>query len=215
MNLQVEYENELITNPEFSLEVDPENKYEMTETQKKFIRNYIQFKSINTAAELSGIKPDEGMTYFIAYSTQQEIRRINRALYQRQFSHKLLSLDEIGGYLSSLITNENVPLADQLNTKEKLNVVNTLMDVMKFKQESLKNPAVFIESDIIVEEELKELSVDTLRNMLKQKNIKNKNAIAYIENNSKVDFTLEEKAYLQTLPTKQILNLLESTNKGD
>ena len=56
---------ELETNPEFSLDVDPTDKYSMSEEQKTFIKNYVEFKSIPMAAELSGLDIDTAKSYFV------------------------------------------------------------------------------------------------------------------------------------------------------
>ena len=117
-----ELSKELDENPEFSLEVDPTNKYSMSEEQKRVVKNYCEFKSIPMSAELSGISLDTAKSYFVAYSSQQEIRRINRAMYQKQFSNKLLTIDEISNWLSSLITDENVPIADRVKTMDKVKI---------------------------------------------------------------------------------------------
>lgn len=198
--------NELNNNPEYSLTVDPTNKYNMSEAQKKFVEYYVQFKNVNTAADLTGIDMDIAKQYFVAYSTQQEVRRINRALYHRQFSSQLLSLDEIGGYLTSLLTDENVPLADQLKTSEKLKVAQMLMDLIEMKKESFANPESLMNKNLDIE--IKNLSVETILQLLSQKN-KPKEKIIIDDDN----FSPEEKAYLETLPPEDLLKIIDDTNK--
>lgn len=204
---------ELETNPEFSLDVDPLDKYSMPDVQKVFIKNYVEFKSIPMAAELTGLDIDTAKSYFVAYSSQQEIRRINRAMYQRQFSHKLLTIDELAGYLSSLITDENVPLADRVKTMDKVRIAQMLIDLQTYKNEGIEDPSRIIDADI--EGEIKELSVKSIKLLINQTNKKQddekKNDIIQT-----IDATLspEEEVFLKTLPTKDILNLIEETNKG-
>ena len=204
---------ELETNPEFSLDVDPTDKYSMSEEQKTFIKNYVEFKSIPMAAELSGIDIDVAKTYFVAYSSQQEIRRINRAMYQRQFSHKLLTIDELGGYLSSLITDENVPLADRVKTMDKVRIAQMLIDLQTYKNEGIDDPSKIIDADI--ESEIKNLSVKSIKLLIAQNNKKKdeKKKDEAIKNASSM-LSPEEEVFLKTLPTKDILNLIEETSKG-
>lgn len=210
--LQANYQRELDVNPEFSLEPDPEHKYHMTNVQKEFIRHYVNFKNVNTAAELCGIQPDEARQIFISWETQSEIRRINRALYHRQFMSKMLSIDELGGYLTSLLTDENVPLADQLRTTDKLRVVDMLLKLNEMKRDGFENPSAIAEKDIEVE--IKQLSIETIqRLLLTSSTIKDKNAaIAKLSENKQL--TIEEKAYLSTLPLKDLLNMI-NTKQGD
>lgn len=211
--LQAEYQHELDTRPEFSLEPDPERKYKMTTVQKDFIKYYVQFKSINTAGKLCGIQPDEARQIFVSWQTQSEIRRINRALYHRQFMSKMLSIDQLGGYLTSLLTDENVPLADQLRTPEKLRVVDMLLKLNEMKRDGFENPSELAEKDIEVE--IKQLSIETIqRLLLTSATVKDKNAaIAKLSEDKQL--TIEEKAYLATLPLKDLLEMINDKKGGE
>lgn len=205
---------ELDENPEFSLEVDPTNKYSMSEEQKRFVKNYCEFKSIPMSAELSGISLDTAKSYFVAYSSQQEIRRINRAMYQKQFSNKLLTIDEISKWLSSLITDENVPIADRVKTMDKVRIAQILIDLQLYKNDAINNPSSLLDTDI--ETEIKELSVKSIKTLLKQKNTKEDKKVEVIDAiQSKQALSPEEEIFLKTLPTKDILTLLNSSDKKE
>ena len=205
--LQQAYVSELDTNPKYSLSVDPEGKYGMSEQQKTFIGHYVNFKNVNTAAELTGIDQDTAKQYFIAYSSQQEIRRINLALYHRQFASRLISLDEIGGYLTALLTGDNVPIADQPKTvAEKLAIVRMLIDLNKMKIDSIQNPSLIMANDIDIQ--IKNLSLATVRQLLMQS--ENPQPIAEVYPSE--GLTMEESAYLSTLPAKDLLDLIETAN---
>lgn len=209
-DLQKNYSMEIETKPEYSLAVDPENKYNMGEGQKKFIEYYIQFKNVVTAAELTGVDMDIAKQYFVAWNTQQEIRRINRALYYRQFNNKLLTLDEIGGYLTSLLTDENVPIADQLKSKDKLEVAKMLIDLINLKKNSFEDPNIIMTKNLDVQ--IKNLSINTIQSLLNQNEkdkVELKNRIYENE-----DLTIEEKSYLETLPTEELLQLIEESEKN-
>lgn len=208
-----DYLKELDDNKEYSLEVDPLNKYNMGDTQKSFIKYYVEFKNVPLASKMAGIEQEVGEAYFISYSSQNEIRRINKALIQRQFLAKMMSLDEIGGYLTSLITEDNVPLADRLKTREKLDVIKMLMDLNVMKSKCIENPSTLNNSDL--DREIKELSVDTIKQLLNTSGVKEKKKEAINEikkNNSSL--TPEELSYLESLPTTTLLNLLDENNKN-
>ena len=205
--LQQAYMEDLDINPRYSLEVDPEDKYHMSKKQKEFIRHYVNFKSIATAAEVAGIDMDVAKSYFVSFQSQSEIRRINLALYQRQFANRLLNLDEIGGYLTSLITDENVPLGDQLKTIDKLKVIQMLIDLNKTKIESLRNPTTIMAQDLDIE--IKNLSIQTIQQLLKaekQPKVVGTGEFAEI-------LSPEENAYLSTLSNKELLSLIDKKNK--
>lgn len=204
--LQDDYIKDLDTNPKYALVVDPEDKYAMSDLQKNFIMHYVNYKNVNTAAELTGIDQDTAKQYFVAYPTQQEIRRLNLALYHRQFANRLLSLDEIGGYLTSLLTGNNVATADLPATiNDRLAIVRLLIDLNKMKIDSMQNPSLIMASDIDVQ--IKNLSLATVRQLLAQ------DAKPVEEVELQDNLSMEESAYLSTLPTSELLNLIDATNK--
>ena len=198
-----ELTHELNENPEFSLDVDPTNKYSMSDAQKTFVKNYCEFKSIPIAADLTGIDLAVAKSYFMSYASQQEIRRINRAMYQKQFSSKLLSIDEISSYLSSLITDENVPIGDRVKTMDKVKIAGMLIDLQIYKHDAINNPQNII--DVNIEDEIKNLSVSSIKNLLAQKNNESK------DKTSLDGLFPEEEAYLKTLSAKELLQIINNT----
>lgn len=205
--LQKEYIEDLEKNPKYSLEVDPENKYGMSDEQKEFIKQYVQFKDINIVADLIQIDVDTAKQYFIAFSSQQEIRRINLAMYHRQFAVRLLSLDEIGGYLTSLLTGLNLPISEQLKTSEKLKVVDQLIKLNELKQNAMLDPNVLMTQDISTQ--IKKLSIATISKLIKQSNLSEKQDIIR-EYDKDEKLSPEEEAYLSTLSTSDLLQLIDS-----
>lgn len=210
--LETSYLHELDVNPKYSLEVDPENKYGLTEEEKQFIRLYVDYKSIGTVAEFMNIKTETARAYYLSYKCQQEIRRINLALYQRQFAARLLNLDEIGGYLTSILTDSFVPEADRLKPKEKLEVAKMIIDINKLKIDSMHQPEILMVKEL--DSEIKNLSISTIKRLIYEDNSMHdkNNVIAEIDND--IALLPEETALLSTLPTNELLDLIESTNKG-
>ena len=196
----------------FSLEVDPENKYHMLEDQKKFIKNYVQFKNIPLASELSGIDKETGTAYFMAYSTQQEIRRINLAMYHRQFNNKLMTIDEVGGWLTSVMVDENVPIVERLKTKDKLEVAKMIIDLNKLKANALEKPQIL--DAVVIEDQLKDLSVESIQNLINvsanSEKVEKERQEVINEIQAENDrLTPEELAYMKTLPLDALLEMLE------
>lgn len=209
--LQQQYVDELDNDPKYSLKADPEHIYNMCEEQKRFIEYYISFKSISTAADFAGIPIETAKSYFIDMNSQSEIRRINSALYHRQFTTKMMDLDEIGGYLTSLIKDEYVPYNDRLTSAEKIAVTKQITEIIKLKQSAFNNPVNVMSIDI--DTEIRNLSLSTIKSLLAQKKL---NVIENTNFSEKqvVDDTLtpEETELLSTLPAKQLLEMIEATN---
>lgn len=210
-----DYINEINTNTKYSLDVDPLNIYNMLEEQKNFIKFYIEYKDVKLASVLANIDENKAIDYLSAYSSQQEIRRIYKALMHRRFASKIISLDKIGAYLSTFLTDEFIPEGEKLNSKDKLKCVNLLLDYYKLKSEFITNPKeILTEKDL--EEDIKSLSIDTIKSLLNTKN-ENDNKNSIVDKISKDNkLSIEEEAYLKTLSFKELSDLLESIKKeGD
>ena len=210
-----DYINEINTNTKYSLDIDPLNIYNMLEEQKNFIKFYIEYKDVKLASVLANIDENKAIEYLSAYSSQQEIRRIYKALMHRRFASKIISLDKIGAYLSTFLTDEFIPEGEKLNSKDKLKCVNLLLDYYKLKSEFITNPKeILTEKDL--EEDIKSLSIDTIKSLLNTKN-ENDNKNSIVDKISKDNkLSIEEEAYLKTLSFKELSDLLESIKKeGD
>lgn len=207
-----QYLNYLKESPQYSLLVDPEGKYGFNEEEKNFIAIYCEFKNTELAALLSNIKLEKALALFGSYGAQQEIRRINNAMYQQQFSKKMLTLEQIGGYLSSLIMDD-VPTGDRVGSKDKIQITNTLLKIHEMLNNAVNNPKELIEIDI--EEELSNLSLDSLKRLLdssnKEESKKDKEEI--INDFKKYNnLTDEDISYLKSLSVGELLSLLNEIN---
>lgn len=213
VELENEYINEIENNPEYALIVDPDNQYNFDDITKSFIYRYIDSKSVPYTSQLCGIEVDEGMRIYSSFAVQQEIRRLSTIMYHRQFAHKIMSMQEIAGYLSSLITDENVALADRLQTKDKLQVIRMLIDLNTVRSASMVDPKIASEKDTT--ETIKNLSVGAIKALLEQSTNDNNSKTEIISqiNNSKLKdgqlaLSPEEAAYLETLSSDELLSIL-------
>ncbi len=154
----------LETDIKYSLDPDPDGKLKLSTEQKNFLRAYIEFKSIPLASQLTEIDEKTGQKYFLDPKCRAEIRRINLALYYRKFSRRLLSIDEIGGYLTSMLVDEDVPEDDKLGSKDKLQVAKLIIELNKLKTESFNNPKIIESVDF--EEHVQDLDVDQLKQLI-------------------------------------------------
>jgi len=216
--LAKQYLAELDSDPKYSLEVDPNDNYKMTDEEKDFIKYYIEYKNIPLASKLAGIKEDMGVYIFKKYNTRQEIRRINAALFHRRKASKILNVEEIGSYLSSIITGENVTEAEQNSTmvKDKLKAVQMLLGIHELKGKIEARPEVI---DVIdIQEEIKNLDANSIKKLIdrvdnKEKAMKTKeNYINKINKDNKL--MPEEKENMITESDKE-LKKQWNANKGE
>lgn len=216
VNNKDKFLKEIENNPEYSLEPDPTGAYNMSLEQKAFIKNYIEFKNIPLACKLSNIENDLGITYYNRIDTQQEMERINLARAKRQFNQKLLNFDEIGGYLTSLLLDQNIPTADKLTTRDKMQVVRLIIDLNKTKEDyRLKQLEMNTSSsgeNISLDLQLKNLSMKSLQSLIKNSNEKDEVDVIDAE----ASLTKDEKDELSKLSNDELIrkiNDLEDLKK--
>lgn len=153
--------------PKYSLKVDPGNILGLSPEEKKFIECYIEFRSIPYASQLAGISEEEGRKIYFDPICKQERQRINRIMYYRSFSRGLLTVDEVGGYLTSLLMDEDIGGGNCLTTKDKLQVTKQIIDINKLKADAYNNPRI-IEDVKFTESEMQDLSPEDLKNLIEQ-----------------------------------------------
>ena len=208
----------LETDPRFSLEVDPTNQYNFTDIERDFIEQMVQYKNLKFVGNIMlDISFEEALKIYKKYNVQNEIKRINLALYARRFATKMADLDMLGGYLTTALTDENVPVADRLSGKDKLMAVRLLIDINQLKQDMIEKPEII---DVIdVEEDLKKLSVKNIQNLIENsvnddKVVKKKeDLINEIDKDNLL--SPEELTYLRNQSIEELEKLLKEVNKGE
>lgn len=221
-DIGMNYLKSLEDDPKYQIEVDPDNFYEMSSQHKLFVKLFVQYRNLAIVAELMEIDPVLAKDYFTRYATQQEIRRINTAIYHRQVATNIIAFEDIGSYLSSWLIGADIAEVDRLKKGEKIQVVKLLMDWHKNMREIIQKPEIITVQTI--EDEIKELSVANIKQLLATKSILKLNEekkqskpvpntdnkdelIAHINEDNLL--SKEELDYLETLSAKDLLALLK------
>lgn len=212
--LRNDYRDMLETEPKYSLNIDPEKKYKFTEEEATFIKQYIDYRNLEAVASLMDIDMDRARCLYMNGRIQSEIRRLNLALYHYQFNQKMMDLDELGGFLTSQLIGDGVPRCDQLSPKEKLKCAEILKDLNIEIRKGIQNPGDIIVKDF--ETELKDLSVETISQLINQsEKMKDKDsAISEIEEQNNQPLSYEEKAFLKTLSSSELLDILNQKSSS-
>ena len=218
-DIEENFKDELETNPKFSLEVDPTNLYNLSDLEKRFIKGMVEYKSLKfVSGMLLNLDFEEGAEINSRYAVQEEIKRINLAMYARRFCSKMADLDSLGGYLTTALTDENVPVADRLTGKEKLAAVRLLVELNQIKAGAYQNPEVIDVSAI--ENDIKNLKVDDIKLLIENSSEDDEITERKNELIARIDkdglLTPEETTYMKTLSIAELENILkEIENKGD
>ena len=75
----------------------------------------------------------------------------------------MATLDEIGGYLTSLLEGQTV-MAEQLSVQDKLKVTDMLMKVHQMEQDAINNPQTILTRDLNID--LSKLSTKTIKALI-------------------------------------------------
>ena len=163
--LEEGFREQLATNPKYSLEIDPGNRYGFSKKESDFIKHMIQYKNVQfVSTVLMDIPVEEGIEIYNKYDVQSEIKRINLALYARRFATKMADLDQIGGYLTSGLKDDNVPVADRWSPKEKLTAAKLLMQLNGMRRKGLESPMII--EGVEIQKDLEKLSPNDLKQLI-------------------------------------------------
>lgn len=153
----------LDTDPKYALTPDPTGSLNLSEDQKKFIELYINFRNFGVVASMMKIKVDDAVDIYMSFNVKNEIERINNAIHQHQYAHRMLELDEMGGYLSALVEDKYVPEVDRLKPMDKVKVIDMLLKLQGAKALLSKDAAVDITD---MDDNIKELSVASIQHLI-------------------------------------------------
>ena len=208
--LQQDIEDSLLYDPKYAVYPDPDGTLGLSEQEKSFIVAYTETKSVSMSAELCSMPFDLARKYFCSNRIQREIRRINRAMYYHHFMKRFLTIDELGGYLTSVLTDDNVAETDRLTSLEKLDVVRLIIQLNEYKAMALHNPSQAMEADF----DISDLSIETIQQLLStSKDSSEKEAL--INSLPKYRLSTEEIEYLKSLPLETLKNIIQSIQKDD
>lgn len=205
------YASDLDTNPKYSLDVDPLNKYNLSETQKEFISLYSEYKNLAIVARLLNIDDSTAITYFNSYATREELKRLNRARYQRIFLTKMLKMEEIGAYLTSLITEDGLVGEDKnIKISDKIKASQMLIDINKYKDEVLKVPDEILGRDMNeIESRIKSLPLTDIKSLLEEEKEKEEKREIIKEIKNKCKLNDEDVKLLETLSLSDLKKMNE------
>lgn len=183
-----QYLQKLDDDPQYSLQVDPLGVYGMNDEEKMFINLYLTFENVIMVCQMLDIPEEAGKKYYLRTDIQAEIERLKIARYHHQFSSKILDIDEMGSYLTSLIMDQYVSKNDRLNPKNKLKAVELLMHITKMKYDIFNNSSPRELIDMVeVKEQVKEMSPKKIKELITK------------SQESKLD--IEKEVYIDKLKT--------------
>lgn len=148
---------------------DPSNSYTFNDNEKLFISNWIEYKNVNIVSQIMNIDNDTILNYLNNYYINNEIKKLEEDITKKRLSQKILTLDELQSYLSSLIVDYNVPQNEKLSTKDKISAIKMLTEIKELKAQTINGNNII--NAIPETDRLNELSVDTIKSLLNMNNL--------------------------------------------
>ena len=207
-DLEQGFQELIKTDPKYSLSVDPQGIYNFSEKEVDFIEQMVQYKNVQfVSAVMLNIPVEEGVAIYKSYKVQCEIKRINKAMYARRFARNMADLNELGGFLTSAITDENVPIADRLSPKDKLTAAKLLMNINILKQKAVDDPEIV--EVVEVQKDLEKLNPNDLKKLIEfnDTNDEEKEKLIALINEDNM-LTMEELKNLRLMTIDELKELL-------
>lgn len=203
------------TDPKYSLSIDPLGVCDFTDEEADFIAYMIQYKNVQfVTTVLMNLSLQKGVEIYKSYKVQEEIKRLNRALYARRLTGSMATLDQIGSYLTSGLLDENVPIADRWSAKEKIAASSLLVKLNILKKNAVNEPKVL--EVIEVQRDLEKLNPNDIKKLIEMNDEGNseKEKLIDIINEDGL-LSMEEVANLRSMPLKDLQDLVDTITKGE
>lgn len=190
--------------------------YAFSELEKRFITQWIDFKNLVVVSATLGISQKDSSTILTNSHVRKEIDRLSLARMKFRFARRILTLDECESYLTTAITDEGVALSDQLNSKDKLNAMRLLLDIKQMKADSLSNPTIIDNTPI--EQQLEELSIETIKQLLDTKLEKKEDIATNIAVRQQImqkipQASESEKKDINSMSPNELLKIIDNIEK--
>ena len=213
--LEEGFQDLIKSDPRYSLQIDPENKYDFSQKEKDFIEQMVQYRNVQfVSTVLMNIPLEEGVEIYKSWKVQQEIKRINLAMYARRFATKMADLEQLGGYLTSGLIDDNVPVSERWGPKEKLTATKLLMNINILQKKGFNKPEVI---DVVeVQKDLENLSATELQKLieLNDEDDEEKEKLIAIINEDGL-LSMEELKNLRLMSVEELKDLLNTITEGE
>lgn len=209
LDKECEEYKEYVSSLEFHL--DTQNEYFMTDIQKEFVFLYTQYHDPFVVGEMLHLTLEETVEVWSNYYVKRALEELAKILFHKQLVTKLDSVDELGGYLTSLLTDQNIPECNKLSSKEKLSVCDLIIKLNEFKATLFIKSTDFIHKDLPEGNPTKEKIINFLKSRPTKEERQRKTSQLPPE------VSVFERIYLETLPKDQFDmitdNIIEKMNE--
>lgn len=177
--------------------INSQHEHFMTDTQKEFVLLYSQYHDPFVVGDMLRLTREETVEVWSNYYVQRALEELGQIMFHKQLVAKLDSIDELGGYLTSLLTDQDIPQCDKLSPKDKLAVCKLIIQLNEFKASLFVNSPDFIYKDLPEGNPTKTKIVDFLKSQSTKEERQRKTSRLPPE------VSMFERIYLETLPKDQ------------
>lgn len=191
--------------------IDAQNEYFMTDIQKEFVFLYTQYHDPFVVGEMLHLTLEETFEVWSNYYVKRALEQLGKIMFYKQLAVKLDSIDELGGYLTSLLTDQNIPECDKLSPKEKLSICDLIIKLNEYKATLFIRSPDFVYKDLPEGNPTKEKIIEFLKSKPKKEERQRK------ASQLPPEVSIFERIYLEALPKDQFDmitdNIIEKMNE--
>lgn len=139
----------------------------LSNSQRDFITIFYQTNSLNMTKNLLNLSVDDVVFLYKDPLVRDILRKLEVERQKKLFKRKMLSLEELGIYLSNHLVDYDLPLSEKFDNKEKLDASKLLLDIHKTMNSYVENPNVLMsQTNIKNELNIEKLEVSELKELL-------------------------------------------------
>ena len=141
----------------------------LTDLQKDFIVIYHQTNSLNQTKNLLNLSVEDTTFLYKDPLVQTILKKLEIERQKKLFKKKMLSLEELGIYLSNHLIDIDIPLSEKFDNRERLEASRLLLDIHKTLNSYTENPNILMsQTNIKNELNIEKLDVSELKDILQK-----------------------------------------------
>lgn len=139
----------------------------LNDSQRDFITIFFQTNSLNMTRNLLNLSVEDCVLLYKDPLVRDTLRKLEIERQKKLFKNKMLSLEQLGIFLSNHLIDYDMPLSERFDNKEKIDATKLLLDIHKTMNSYVENPNILMsQTNIKNELNIEKLEVSELKEIL-------------------------------------------------
>ena len=145
--------------------IDQKYRLQLSPEYIDFINIFYQNNDLRLTQQLLNIKPENLVNFYKDPRTNYIINILNKNKTKEIFKKKMMSLEELGSFLTNRILDTNTVEKDKFSTKDVLEASKVLIDIHKLINSYMEQPQM-LNNYTVVQNQFDNLSVNEIKDLL-------------------------------------------------